>query len=95
MQYQVAPGLINYLESVRLKVGFPVVQMDGRVVYDHVITKFLGWVDLLSYEATLERTSNVERDHGRKSQKQLPFLCPACNSWLNFRVRGHFEIAAH
>ena len=36
------PVLPNWLESVRLNIGFPVVRTDGRVVYGHVITKFSG-----------------------------------------------------
>ena len=36
--------LPNYLESVRLNIGFPVVRTDDRrrSVYGHVITKFCG-----------------------------------------------------
>ena len=33
----------------------PVVRTDGRAVYGHVITKFSGWVDLLTHGASLER----------------------------------------
>ena len=44
----VLPGLPKWLESVRVNIGMPVVQTDGRAggrsvgrsVYDHVITKF-------------------------------------------------------
>ena len=36
------PVLTNLLESVRLNIGFSVVQTDGRAVYGHVITKFSG-----------------------------------------------------
>ena len=36
------PVLPNWLESVRLNVGFPVVRTDGRAVYGYVITKFSG-----------------------------------------------------
>ena len=36
------PVLPNWLESVRLNIGFPVVRTDGRAVYGHVITKFSG-----------------------------------------------------
>ena len=36
------PVLPNYLESVRLNIGSPVVRTDGRAVYGHVITKFSG-----------------------------------------------------
>ena len=39
---QFPPGLPNKLESVRLNIGYPVVQTDGRSVYGHVITKFSG-----------------------------------------------------
>ena len=36
------PVLPNWLESVTLNIGFPVVRTDGLAVYDHVITKFSG-----------------------------------------------------
>ena len=36
------PVLPNWLESVRLNIGYPVVRTDGRAVYGHVITKFSG-----------------------------------------------------
>ena len=37
-------------------IGMPVVRTDGgRSVYGHVITKFLGWVDLLTHGASLAR----------------------------------------
>ena len=35
-------GLLNYLESVRVNIGFSVVRRDGRSVYGQVITKFSG-----------------------------------------------------
>ena len=36
--------LPNWLESVRLNIGFPVVRTDGLAVYGDVITKFSGMV---------------------------------------------------
>ena len=36
--------LPNWLESVILHIGFPVVPTDGLAVYGHVITKFSGMV---------------------------------------------------
>ena len=36
--------LPNWLESVRLNIGFPVVRTDGLAVYGEVITKFSGMV---------------------------------------------------
>ena len=39
---QFSPGLLNYLESVRVNIGFSVVQRDGWSVYGQVITKFSG-----------------------------------------------------
>ena len=43
---QFSPGLPKKLESVKVNIGFPVVQTDGlsggRSVYDHVITKCSG-----------------------------------------------------
>ena len=54
-----SPGLPNYLESVRVNIGFPVVRVDGRS-FDRCIRSsdykmFLGWVDLLSYGAPQAR----------------------------------------
>ena len=36
--------LPNWLESMRLNIGFPVVRTDGLAVYGEVITKFSGMV---------------------------------------------------
>ena len=49
------PVLPNWLESVRLNIGFPVVRTDGRAVYGTLLPDFLGWVDLFSYGAPLAR----------------------------------------
>ena len=41
---------------MRVNIGIPVVRTDGlRAVYGHVITNFLGWVDLLTHGAPLAR----------------------------------------
>ena len=32
------------------------------------------------------------RDYGEKNEKHLPSLLAFLNNWLNFRVRGQFEI---
>ena len=42
VQYQFAPGLPNWLESVRLNIGFSMARKHGRSVHGHVITKFSG-----------------------------------------------------
>ena len=39
---QFPPGLLKWLESVKVNIGFPVVRTGGRSVYGHVITKFSG-----------------------------------------------------
>ena len=54
-QPRVAFGL-PYLLIKLFYIGMPVVRTDGgRSVYGHVITKFLGWVDLLTHGASLAR----------------------------------------
>ena len=47
--------LPNWLESERLNIGCPVVQMDGRAVYGHLITKFSGMGDFLTHGAPQAR----------------------------------------
>ena len=48
VHYQDAPRLPNYLEIVRLKIGFPVVRTDGpsggRCTVPS-LPNFLGWID--------------------------------------------------
>ena len=43
---QFSSGLPNYLESVKVDIGFPVVRTEGRSggrsVYGHAITQFSG-----------------------------------------------------
>ena len=61
---QVAFGL-PYLLIDLFYIGMPVVRTDGRLlvraVYGHVISKFLGWVDLLSYGAPQAHASRARK----------------------------------
>ena len=61
-----------------LNIGFPVVRTDGQraggPVYGHVITNFLGWVDLLTHGAPQARfarqssaTNNLLRTRSNSS----------------------------
>ena len=82
------PVLPNWLESVRLNIGFPVVRTDGRAVYGHVITKFSGmgrftysWCSVgalraleLRYENHICELRSEELCEGRSSQLYCYFL---------------------
>ena len=48
ISFQIKPWVafgFPYLLIEFFYIGMPVVRTDGRSVYGHVITKFLGWVD--------------------------------------------------
>ena len=49
------PVFPNSLESVRLKIGFPVVRRTRGLCRITWLPNFLGWVDLLTYGAPLPR----------------------------------------
>ena len=53
-----SPGFPNYLESVRVNIGFTVVRTYGRSVGRCTLSDykvFLGWVDLLTHGAPQAR----------------------------------------
>ena len=78
-----APKVVRKCESKHwLSCG-----ADGRSVYGHVITKFLGWVDLLCYGAppTRARSARVElRYYGgaprAKRTSEAPLVCKSTHT---------------
>ena len=53
-----SPGFPNYLESMRVNIGFPVVRTDvvrSVGVRSSDYKMFLGWVDLLTHGAPQAR----------------------------------------
>ena len=47
---------------------------------------------LTNYSVKIGREAWPTRDYGEKSEKHLSSLLAFLNNWLNFRVRGQFEI---
>ena len=85
---QFSPGLPKKLASVKVNIGFPVVQTDGlsgeRSVGRCTVTwlpNFLGWVDLLSYGAP-----PTQRAHAAPLQLQCKMIMHSNEIDISFDV---------